>query len=134
MRPERGVLLRVQPHPYTTDDDASVTRKKASFGRQALRREVNERAAEAGRARGDATVEILCECGLTGCTTKFEIDAERYEQVRLFATHFVIAAGHDAGEERVIASDAAFAIVEKFGPSGLAAVRFDRRRRRRVGA
>lgn len=123
--------MRVQPHPYTVDHDASATRKRASLGRQALRREVNERAAEAGRARGAATVDVLCECGLPGCANRFEVDAERYEQVRRFATHFLIAIGHETDEERMIASRGAFAVVEKFGRSGLAAVRSDRRRRSR---
>jgi hypothetical protein len=121
--------VHVQPRPYTIDTDTSASRKKASVGRQALRREVNERAAEASRARGSATAEILCECGLPGCANKFEVDLERYEQVRRFATHFLIANGHDADEERVFASFPGFFVVEKFGRSGLAAVRLDRRRR-----
>lgn len=121
--------MQVQRRPYTIDDDGSASRKKASVGRQLLRRDVNDRAAEASRARGAASVQVLCECGLPGCANKFEVDVERYDDVRRFATHFLIAAGHDADEERVVASDAAFAVVEKFGRSGLAAVRFDRRRR-----
>ena len=122
--------MDVQPRPYTIDTDASASRKKASVGRQALRREVNERAAEASRARGSARVELLCECGLPGCASKFEVGLERYGEVRRFATHFLIATGHEADEERVLDSSTAFAVVEKFGRSGLAAVRSDRRRRR----
>ncbi len=122
--------MHAQPRPYTIDDDPAATRKKASVGRQALRREVNERAAEMGRERGAPTFDVLCECGLPGCATKFEVDGAQYEQVRLFATHFLIAVGHESDEERVVAAHGGYLVVEKFGRSGLAAVRFDRRRRR----
>ncbi len=61
--------MQVQPRPYAIDTDTSASRKKASVGRQALRREVNERAADASRARGSAAVEVRCACGLPGCAT-----------------------------------------------------------------
>ncbi len=55
--------------------------------------------------------------------------------MRRFATHFLIATRHEGEEERVLASFPGFSVVEKFGRSGLAAVHFDRRRRRgAVGA
>lgn len=120
--------MATTPLRYTTDDDAG-RHSKASVGRQALRREVNERSTERDRAEGATSFEVLCECGLARCADRLVVAAETYEGVRRLPTHFLVKPGHSTGEERVLAETALFLVVEKFGHSGMAAVRFDRRRR-----
>lgn len=96
---------------------------------QALLREVNERLEE--MASPEMTVEFLCECANDGCTNMISLTVEEYERVRTFPTRFAIAPGHNFAEfERIVESNERFAVIEKFGEGGRAAVRLDPRRRR----
>jgi hypothetical protein len=99
---------------------------RVSIGRQVLRREVNERISEAGARM----IEAFCECGLGGCSDRLTVAREDYEDVRRIPTRFLVKHAHASAEDRVVGEHDGFVVVEKFGRSGLAAVRFDRRRRR----
>jgi hypothetical protein len=99
---------------------------RVSIGRQVLRREVNERICEAGGQR----IEAFCECGLAGCSDRLTVERDDYEDVRRIPTRFLVKQGHASEEDRLVGEHDGFVVVEKFGRSGLAAVRFDRRRRR----
>ena len=78
---------------YTVDVPA---REHVSVGRQALRREVNERAA-GSTAAGAPTLSVLCECGLTSCAQRFAAARETYAAVRRFPTRFLVARAHVGG-------------------------------------
>jgi len=97
---------------------------------ETLFREVNERIRQVNA--GVATEEeadFLCECGDDSCTQPIALTPREYEQVRLDATHFVVAPGHVVADiERVVEKNARFAVVEKTDPDAAkVAVREDPR-------
>ena len=52
----------------------------------------------------------------------------KYEEVRRFATHFIVATGHVQPEfERVVEQADGYAVVEKFGEAGKEALKWDKR-------
>jgi hypothetical protein len=96
---------------------------------QSLFREVNERIEELRPS--ELLMEFACECSNTGCTASLPLDTDEYEAVRLFPTHFIVMPGHELDEvERVVELNERYAVVEKFGAGGPAAVRLDPRARR----
>jgi hypothetical protein len=97
---------------------------------QSLFREVNEHVAECARDRSEY-VEFVCECRRESCAALIPLLPEEYEAVRLIPTHFVVAPGHaDRAVERVVAAEERYEVVEMYGAGGLAALKFDPRRRR----
>ena len=97
---------------------------------QSLFREVNERIEGIGK---DLRIEgeVLCECAQRDCTKTLPLTLEEYEAVRRIPTHFFVAPGHDVPQiDRVVEENERYAVVEKFGEGGKAAVRLDPRRRR----
>lgn len=119
--------------PLETPDDRgdAATNGRTSIGRQALRREVNERSAERQAASGAPSLDIFCECGLPRCSSRVTVEAASYDDVRRFPTRFLVAEGHSGhGTERIVAALDGVIVVEKFGDEGVAAIRWDRRSRR----
>lgn len=106
-------------------ETAPGPRTGANIGRQSLRREVNRRISE--RESPAPVLQIFCECGLPRCSERLTIGAERYEETRRFPTRFLIRHGHSSEEERVIDDYGEFLVVEKYGRSGVAAVRLARK-------
>jgi hypothetical protein len=125
-RDQKGFFMASESIRSTVGTHGGDAPVRVSIGRQALRREVNERISEAGARR----LEAFCECGLAGCSDRLTVDREGYEEVRRFPTRFLVKQGHASEQDRLVAEHDGFVVVEKFGASGLAAVRFDRRRRR----
>jgi 8-oxo-dGTP pyrophosphatase MutT (NUDIX family) len=109
------------------DDDVSVVH-------QALRREVNEEISDVSvrlHIEESETMEVMCECVHAGCTDLIPVPMAAYEQVRHFATHFFVRAGHEVSEnERVVSENDGYVVVEKFGGDGSYAVSSDPRTRR----
>ena len=96
---------------------------------QSLFREVNERIEEL--RPHDMLIEFACECIETDCAASLSLSDDEYEDVRRFPTHFIVFPGHERDEvERVVVQNDRYAIVEKFGAAGPAAVRLDPRGRR----
>jgi hypothetical protein len=103
--------------------------QKVSVGRQVLRRELNDRAS--GRHNGaDEEFEVFCECGRAGCRDGVVITTSAYETLRRVPTHFLVKRSHAGPAERVVDSHEDFLIVEKFGRSGLEAIKLARGKRR----
>jgi hypothetical protein len=97
---------------------------------QLLFRDVNERIKEIAESfdRG-AEIEILCECGLSGCTERFKLPVVEYERLRLFPTRFAISPGHEIPSgERIVEENERYIVVEKFGDGAVAAIKLDPRR------
>jgi hypothetical protein len=66
---------------------------------QHLFREVNTRirGIAAGSGSVEDELEILCECGSTGCVSTIQLAVPEYERIRRDAGLFVVLAGHEAG-------------------------------------
>jgi hypothetical protein len=83
---------------------------------QALFRAVNEEFRNARRASNPSRLTIACECADVDCVETIDVDVGRYAEIRRNATHFLVLPGHVYSEvEHVIAEDAHFVVVEKFG-------------------
>ena len=61
-----------------------------SVGRQALRREVNERIRELDQDWGVDELDVFCECGHRSCTARVVIGRSLYDHVRRTPTHFIV--------------------------------------------
>jgi hypothetical protein len=84
-----------------------------------LFREVNAHiAALEERIRVDGELmSLICECANTGCTTKIRVDPGTFQAVRTSPMRFLVAAGHERADEKVIGHGAGYLIVEKGDPS-----------------
>lgn len=111
-------------------DDEPDSLAKVSVGRQALRREVNERIATMNERWNSAQFEAFCECGRARCAERMTVSAETYEELRRVPTHFLVKLGHSDWSDRVVGQYDEFVIVEKFGEGGIQAISLDRRQRR----
>jgi hypothetical protein len=103
--------------------------RKVSVGRQALRREVNQRIRALHDPYGSKELEVFCECGRIGCAGRVAVAVQTYDELRLVPTHFLVKRGHSADEDRLVDEQEQFVVVEKFGRSGFEAVALERRSR-----
>jgi hypothetical protein len=88
---------------------------------EAIFREVNERIESLSHdLRGTGrTLQIVCECGDTGCIERIAVPAGRYEDVRGHPARFLLVTGHEQLEvEQVVSVFGAYEIVEKTAPAG----------------
>jgi hypothetical protein len=83
-------------------------------------REANERLEEkaAELSFGDERTPYLCECEDRSCTRVILLARQEYEGIRASPRTFVIVAGHQSADERVIQEEAHFIVVEKTGQEG----------------
>ena len=88
-------------------------------GNEALRRVAGSR---------NGAVPFLCECRDERCFTRIPLTSAEYEEVRAHPRRFVVARGHE-GDERTIALNDGYALVEKDAAAGEIAVETDPRRR-----
>jgi SpoU rRNA methylase family enzyme len=114
----------------TTAEDGELQRRQVRAAKnQSLFREVNERIEEL--RPDEMLIDFACECSDTDCTASLTLSIEEYESVRRFPTHFLVMPGHELDEvERVAEQNERYAVVEKFGAGGPAAVRLDPRARK----
>lgn len=87
-------------------------------GNEALRRAAGSR---------DGAVPFLCECADEGCFTRIPLTEAEYEEVRAHPRRFVVAPGHER-DERSVARNDGYAVVEKDAAAGEIAVETDPRR------
>lgn len=83
---------------------------------EALFREVNERIGEVNRTFAAVTgvMDVMCECGDTGCMERITMEQREYESVRGNSAQFVIVPGHEIVDvETVIERKPAFYVVSK---------------------
>ena len=111
----------------TADDVAAPP--KVSVGRQALRREVNQRTRALHDPFASEELDVYCECGRAGCSNRVTVSTQTYDELRRVPTHFLVKTGHAADDDRVVGEWDEFVVVEKFGRSGVEAVALDRGRR-----
>lgn len=110
-----------------TFDDEPDSLAKVSVGRQALRREVNERIATLTAGWGTPHFEAFCECGRAKCADRVTVSAATYEELRRVPTHFLVKIGHTDGSDRTVGEYDEFVVVEKFGEGGIEAISLDRK-------
>jgi hypothetical protein len=116
----------------TSGTDAATARngasssQKVSVGRQALRREVNQRIRVLHERYESEQFEVFCECGRRGCNERVTASAAAYDALRRVPTHFLVKHSHASGEDRVVSEYDEFVVVEKFGRSGVEAVVLER--------
>ena len=107
--------------------DAMEVGPTAAVRVQSLFRRVNERIREFSRIDRP---EFLCECVNGICAESIVVSVEEYDRVRQVSTQFIVRPGHVASDlERVVATSDTYAVVEKYGIAGTAAVALDPRRR-----
>jgi hypothetical protein len=95
---------------------------------QVIYREVNEGIALINAGWEIPALELLCECGIAGCTERIELTTDEYEQVRSSPTQFVLRPGHeDDTVERVLRSEGDHVVVENYGRAATIAERTDPR-------
>ena len=106
-----------------------MTGKSNNAEVQAFYRHVNERiAAISSRLEPGGLLEILCECGVAGCTERVLIDARDYEAIRSQPTHFALLSGHeDKAVEDVVATRDGYLVVANYGIAATIARRTDPR-------
>lgn len=95
--------------------DHERTEQATTLRRQALLREVNERIERLTDRWDvhDGPFAVLCECGDTGCVHRIDLSRDAYESVRAAPLRFVLKAGHEDGDDRVVARHDGYVIVEK---------------------
>lgn len=113
--------------PFDEEPDSLA---KVSVGRQALRREVNERIATLNERWATDVFEVFCECGRARCADRVTVSAATFGELRRVPTHFLVKLGHAARADRVVGEYDEFVVVEKFGAGGIEAISLDRRLRR----
>jgi hypothetical protein len=83
---------------------------------EAAFREVNERIKalmKSFESRSDR-LDLICECGDGGCTSRIELDPEEYERLRTDSRTFAVAKGHDVpGVEEVVERRSGYDVVRK---------------------
>ena len=105
-----------------------------SVGRQALRREVNERIRELDQDWGVDELDVFCECGHRSCIARVVIGRSLYDHVRRTRTHFIVTTDHaPPSAERVVSQHGDVHIVEKHNVGGIEAIEVQRRKLRLAG-
>jgi hypothetical protein len=94
---------------------------------EAIFREVNERIAAVGE--NGVELDIICECGDSGCVARVLIAIHGYESVRAEPRRFIIVPGHEMTEiEFVVEENERYVVVQKReGEPALVAEQFDER-------
>jgi hypothetical protein len=83
---------------------------------EALFREVNERVRGLNETFATFTdvMEVVCECGASGCMDRFAITPGEYEALRSNPDHFAIVPGHEIADvERIVSRCGHYDVVEK---------------------
>jgi hypothetical protein len=91
--------------------DGPASFEKVSVGRQALRRELNDRTS--ARHAIDSEFEVFCECGRASCRDGLVVSRDVYEKLRRVPTYFLIKHSHAGPSERIVESHANVLIIEK---------------------
>jgi hypothetical protein len=96
---------------------------------QSVYRDVNERIRNLGHSISHA--KFVCECAHPECNETIDMSLDEYEAIRCIPHHFLVIAGHEhffPDVERIFETHPGYWVVEKFGQSGVEAIRQDPRR------
>ncbi len=85
-----------------------------SFGRQAVRRDVNTRLRSVNGATETAAIEVFCECGRRLCADRLHIAIEVYESVLSTPGQYVVTPHHDHDpSQRLVSRHRGFLVVQR---------------------
>jgi hypothetical protein len=93
---------------------------------ETVARRINE-AIEDGRLHREGLTGFTCECGHLGCNVIVELSRDEYEAVRADGRQFLVARGHAADGEDVVARTPRYHVVVKRGAAGAIAEESDPR-------
>lgn len=92
----------------------TIVTNDVSRGRQALRREVNERIRSIIDWPEPGTIDVFCECGRVRCTDRVRLELVAFDDVLGSPGCYVVVAGHEGGTaERVVARQESFVVVDR---------------------
>jgi len=95
------------------DRQARIAKNEATF--RATNREL-ERASEEAGGTGDAVLEVLCECGKSGCSGLITLTVAEYDDAHSQKDRFVVLPGHETVEiETIVERRPAYFVVDKLG-------------------
>ncbi|MGH3090796.1 MAG: hypothetical protein ACRDOG_00475 [Gaiellaceae bacterium] len=111
-----------------SDDPRSPARKRQIARNEALFREVNERIREISASEA-GTIDFLCECGDSECTSAVPLTEAEYQRVRAEPDLFVVRPGHEIENvEELVGRNERFSVVRKHVGEAAVAREFDPRR------
>jgi hypothetical protein len=93
---------------------------------ESVHRTANERK-ERDAAHSDTAMKCECECFRVECASSFQITLEAYEAVRANNRSFVVAPGHQADDEPILATTPTYLVIIKTGEQGRIAATLDPR-------
>ena len=105
-------------------------RERRFAANQTISRRANERFQRRLGAAGSELLPYVCECGHEDCNDLVSLLSNEYELIRVHASRFLIAVGHELlphDLEQVVATHAGYQVVEKGGAAGALAERLDPR-------
>jgi hypothetical protein len=106
------------------------SRRRQEATERARRRDTNESIERSMQSTGRSPAHsFFCECCDPACDWTVTLTLLEYEAVRVWATHFLVAANHENPEvEWVVSESERFAVVETFaGEASRVALRTDPR-------
>lgn len=78
---------------------------------------------------GGEPMEVMCECGRSGCSEPIKLSAEEYEAIRADGAHFVLVAGHEVDAvEHVVVRTPLYVVARNDGEAETIARKRDPRR------
>ena len=93
--------------------DERIAKNETVF--RAANREIEQAEQEAGGGANNL-IEVLCECGKSGCSGLISLTVADYDGVHSQKDRFVVLRGHESSEiERIVYDKATFLVVDKFG-------------------
>jgi hypothetical protein len=102
-----------------------VARNEAMY--RTVNRELEYAAQQLGEGAGDE-LEIICECGESGCKTTLTMTIAEYDDVHRQRDRFAVAPGHENPTlEGVVKRTDAYVVVDKYGPAETIAETEERR-------
>jgi hypothetical protein len=93
------------------------TRSVRNATNESVHRTMNEqRERDAGYR--DTQMKCECECFRAECGSNFQITIDAYETVRASGRTFIVAPGHQSGEEPILSATPTYLVIAKVGEQG----------------
>ncbi len=109
--PGKSVVVAEEPGKRSASRAAE---NESTF--RAANEQLAKKASEFGLA--DERTPYICECEEERCTTIVRLTMAEYEEVRSHPRQFVLAPAHQGEDDRIVAEQAGYTIVEKTGEEG----------------
>jgi hypothetical protein len=84
---------------------------------ESVHRTMNEQRKRDARDR-DKQMKCECECFRVECGSNFKITLDAYEAVRASGRTFIVAPGHQSGDEPILSATPTYLVIAKLGEQG----------------